>query len=62
MITFGPNYFMAEPTKECPSCAMMVSEEVSVCPICSYEFASRSPLYQWIAILLLIVFFLMLFI
>jgi RNA polymerase subunit RPABC4/transcription elongation factor Spt4 len=44
--------------KECPSCAMEINEKRKICPICSYEFPKKSPVYQWIAILLAIIFLL----
>ncbi|WP_200979392.1 hypothetical protein [Echinicola sp. 20G] len=46
-------------TKECPSCAMEVDVKANTCPICKYEFPKRSPIYQWVAILLAILFILM---
>jgi len=47
--------------KECPSCAMEINAENKICPICTYEFPQKNPLYQWIAILLAVVFLLMMF-
>ena len=38
--------------KECPSCAMMVDESCTVCPICTYEFAGKRSGVKWIAIAL----------
>ena len=52
---------MGSKKKECPSCAMEVSEESKVCPICEYEFPQQKAIYQYVAILLVIVFLLMLF-
>lgn len=49
---------MPSNTKECPSCAMEVEKSSKICPICAYEFPQRSPVYQWVAILLAIVFLL----
>ncbi len=43
--------------KECPSCAMEVDAEATVCPICSYEFTeSHSAGSRWLAILLIVAF------
>ena len=39
--------------KECPSCAMMISEAASVCPVCHYEFPKQSRTGKWIIILLI---------
>ena len=45
--------------KECPSCAMELDRDAEVCPICSYEFPSKGgSYYQWIAIVLVILFLL----
>ncbi|HLU89035.1 MAG TPA: hypothetical protein VKZ51_04330 [Cyclobacteriaceae bacterium] len=49
---------MRPKTKECPSCAMEVDMDNALCPICGYEFPRQKPIYQWIAILLVIVFLL----
>ncbi|AGA80052.1 hypothetical protein [Echinicola vietnamensis] len=46
-------------TKECPSCAMEVDAKAKVCPICQFEFPQRSPIIQWVAILLAILFILL---
>jgi RNA polymerase subunit RPABC4/transcription elongation factor Spt4 len=43
-----------EKKKECPSCAMEIDKEASVCPVCGYEFPSSNKGYAWIAILLVI--------
>jgi predicted nucleic acid-binding Zn ribbon protein len=44
--------------KECPSCAMPIEKDERICPICQYEFPSKS--YQnklkWLAVLLAILF------
>ncbi|MCE2734403.1 MAG: hypothetical protein O9302_10245 [Cyclobacteriaceae bacterium] len=40
--------------KECPSCAMMVSEKANVCPVCQYEFPAQSKGMRWLALALLI--------
>lgn len=45
--------------KECPSCAMEIDARDTICPICSYEFPRRSKPLQWVAILLIIVFLLL---
>lgn len=47
--------------KECPSCAMQVDKNSRLCPICSYEFPRQNPLYQWVAIALVILFLLTIF-
>lgn len=52
---------MRQSKKECPSCAMVIDEKSKVCPVCGYEFPQQKPIYQWIAILLVIAFLLMLF-
>ncbi|MEP2772410.1 MAG: zinc ribbon domain-containing protein [Fulvivirga sp.] len=44
--------------KECPSCAMEVDAKSKECPICGYEFPGFSKGYQWIAIVLVIIFLL----
>ncbi|WP_170134440.1 hypothetical protein [Echinicola strongylocentroti] len=46
-------------TKECPSCAMEVDAKAKICPICQFEFPQRSPIIQWVAILLAILFVLL---
>jgi RNA polymerase subunit RPABC4/transcription elongation factor Spt4 len=40
--------------KECPSCAMMVSEKAIVCPVCKYEFPTQSKALRWLALVLVI--------
>lgn len=45
--------------KECPSCAMEIDEKSKECPVCGYEFPSPVKL-QWIAIVLLVLFLLIL--
>lgn len=46
-------------TRECPSCAMIVDAESTICPICSYEFTDRrSGSLKWIAIVLAALFLL----
>jgi RNA polymerase subunit RPABC4/transcription elongation factor Spt4 len=48
--------------KECPSCAMEVDAKSKSCPVCNYEFTgSNQPVLKWIALLLVILFFLSLF-
>ncbi|MGK7393342.1 MAG: hypothetical protein ACNS62_02175 [Candidatus Cyclobacteriaceae bacterium M3_2C_046] len=42
--------------KECPSCGMEIDKDLNVCPICQYEFPKQSTSYQWIAILLVVLF------
>ena len=45
--------------RECPSCAMQVDRTARECPICKYEFADETNLsYKWVAILLILLFFL----
>jgi len=44
--------------KECPSCAMDIDSKEKICPICGYEFPRVNKLYQWVAILLIILFIL----
>jgi RNA polymerase subunit RPABC4/transcription elongation factor Spt4 len=51
-------YPMSSNKKECPSCAMEVDNDSKICPICSYEFPKQNPIYQWVAILVVIVFLL----
>ena len=46
--------------KECPSCAMEVDSKSKFCPICGYEFPRQNPIYQWVAILLAVLFLLIL--
>lgn len=46
-------------TIECPSCAMMVDKVLEFCPICQYQFPKTNPFYQWLAILLALLFLLM---
>ncbi|MBL0340787.1 MAG: hypothetical protein IPP71_07635 [Bacteroidetes bacterium] len=41
--------------KECPSCAMEINSEATICPICGYEFPVQHKIYVWVAILLLVV-------
>ncbi len=43
-------------TKECPSCAMEVAAKSKECPVCGYEFADFGWGYQWVAILLILLF------
>lgn len=56
---------MAEKTKECPSCAMQVSANLDICPICEYEFAesqsSRKGVMAVAIILLLLALYIFLF-
>ncbi|MCU0382430.1 MAG: hypothetical protein MUF68_00055 [Cyclobacteriaceae bacterium] len=40
--------------KECPSCAMMVTDKASVCPVCQYEFPTQAKSLRWLALALLI--------
>jgi RNA polymerase subunit RPABC4/transcription elongation factor Spt4 len=41
--------------KECPSCAMNVDADSTVCPICSYEFTDTNKGgLKWVAIVLAI--------
>ncbi len=58
LLCFTENHLMSSDKKECPSCAMEVHKDSKICPICSYEFPQRSSVYQWVAILLVIVFLL----
>jgi len=44
--------------KECPSCAMMIDDDLKECNICGYEFAEIKPVYRWIAIFLIVLFLL----
>ena len=45
--------------KECPSCAMEIEEDCTKCPICNYEFPQQNKFIQWIAIILIIIFILL---
>jgi len=47
--------------KECPSCAMMVNEKASICPICQYEFPTQAKGLRWLA-LALVVFIIILYV
>lgn len=43
--------------KECPGCAVEVTADADVCPICDYEFPQQSlanKIVVWIMILLII--------
>ncbi|MDV3307435.1 MAG: hypothetical protein LOY03_01280 [Cyclobacteriaceae bacterium] len=40
--------------KECPSCAMEVDAKSRTCPICGYEFPTRSNMLKWVAIALVL--------
>lgn len=42
--------------KECPSCAMMIDQRETECPICGYEFPRQSPWITILAIFLILVF------
>ena len=47
---------MADPVKECPSCALDVDEGAEVCPYCAYEFPrqkSAVKIVAWLMALLL---------
>ncbi|MDA8889352.1 hypothetical protein N9I77_00335 [Cyclobacteriaceae bacterium] len=47
----------ASAQKECPGCAMEISNGAKTCPICQYEFPEgHSPMIIITAILLLLVF------
>ncbi len=46
--------------KECPSCAMQIDEKARECPVCGYEFPVQNKIFQWVAILLVVLFLLML--
>lgn len=52
---------MSQNKKECPGCAMMIDEELDVCPICQYEFAetqkSKKGVFIIAAFFILIVVF-----
>jgi len=48
--------------KECPSCAMEIDIKNTECPICGYEFSDHAPWVKWLAILLILLFFIMYFI
>lgn len=50
--------FIAMSKKECPSCAMPIDADATVCPICAYEFPRANRLYQIIAIVLVLIFIL----
>lgn len=39
---------------------MQIDEKAKVCPVCSYEFPVQSRFFQWVAILLVVAFLLML--
>lgn len=47
--------------KECPSCAMQISVNSKVCPVCGYEFAPRATGLKWAAFILALLFLLYLF-
>ena len=40
--------------KECPSCAMMISEKANVCPVCQYEFPTQPKGLKWATLALVI--------
>ena len=42
--------------KECPACAMKISADKNICPICGYEFPKDQPLFKILIILLAIIF------
>ena len=42
--------------KECPSCAMEVDAKSIECPVCGYEFPARKGAFQWVALLLALMF------
>ena len=49
------------PLRECPGCAVEVPANENRCPICGYDFPTRSPLQRrlgWIVLLLLLLFLL----
>jgi len=39
---------------ECPSCAMEIDKQSTLCPICGYEFPQAKIGYHWMAILLIL--------
>jgi len=43
--------------KECPSCGIEIDKEYTVCPICQYEFPTKSKFnIKIIAVILIILF------
>lgn len=42
--------------KACPSCAMEIDEASKICPVCAYEFPRKNPVYQWVALFLVLIF------
>jgi len=53
---------MSDSQKECPSCAMEIEKASAVCPVCGYEFPSRTRTnYGTIAAILFILIFLFTF-
>lgn len=40
--------------RECPSCAVDVEDNLSVCPVCGYEFPQKKSWPRWIAFILLL--------
>lgn len=51
----APNYFEMK-TRECPSCAMEISNNKKECPICGYEFPSNPFWVKALALLLIALF------
>jgi len=47
--------------KECPSCAMEIDANETICPICQYEFPKSSKIHPAVAILLVLVMLFLLF-
>ncbi len=44
--------------KECPSCAMEIEPQETVCPICGYEFPKQNNGLKYLAVIIVIIFLL----
>jgi predicted amidophosphoribosyltransferase len=46
---------MSSKEKECPSCAMNISKDEKVCPVCGYEFPSQSPVFIAAVVIMILI-------
>jgi len=42
--------------KECPSCAVKIDKNLTVCPVCGYEFPQQKSTVKWIAVVMALLF------
>ncbi len=42
--------------KECPSCAVEIDKNLTVCPVCGYEFPQSKSAVKWVAVIMVLLF------